>query len=169
MKVADNNSMWAPILEKALAKVKGSYAQTDGGFVVNGLRSTTGVPVFTYQPGSSSYTYTNAQTYELLKAAEDSNYILGAGTAAGVNTQTNDCGLPYSHAFAILSVFKMDGTEMILMRNPWGTTSYTGPWRHDDPNWTASKAAQVPFGIDPRTSNADGIFTMPLTTFLDTS
>ena len=48
MRVADNNSMWAPILEKAWAKVKGNYAQTDGGFVVNGLRSITGVPVFTY-------------------------------------------------------------------------------------------------------------------------
>lgn len=48
MRVADNKSMWAPILEKGWAKVKGNYAQTDGGFVVNGLRSITGVPVFTY-------------------------------------------------------------------------------------------------------------------------
>lgn len=60
MKVADNGSMWAPILEKAWAKVKGNYAQTDGGFVVNGLRSLTGVPTFTYVPSSSSYTYDSA-------------------------------------------------------------------------------------------------------------
>ena len=58
--MADNGSMWAPILEKAWAKVKGNYAQTDGGFVVSGLRSLTGVPVFTYVPSSGSYTYTDA-------------------------------------------------------------------------------------------------------------
>lgn len=94
---------------------------------------------------------------------------MGAGTASGSNTQTNDCGLPYAHAFAILAAYKIDGTEMILLRNPWGMTTYNGPWRHNDPNWTNSKASQVPFGIDPRTSKDDGIFTMPLTTFVDTS
>lgn len=40
--------MWAPLLEKAWAKVKGTYAQANGGFNINGLRSLTGVPAFTY-------------------------------------------------------------------------------------------------------------------------
>lgn len=40
--------MWAPILEKAWAKVKGNYGQTSGGFVVSGLRALTGAPTFTY-------------------------------------------------------------------------------------------------------------------------
>jgi len=45
----DNGAMWAPLLEKAWAKMKGSYAQTNGGFVVSGLRMLTGAPTFTYQ------------------------------------------------------------------------------------------------------------------------
>ena len=84
--MADNNSRWGPIFEKAWAKMKGNYAQADGGFTANGLRSITGVPVFTYYPGSNKYTYSNAQTYELLKAADDANYIMGASTASGLNT-----------------------------------------------------------------------------------
>jgi hypothetical protein len=40
--------MWAPILEKAWAKMKGSYTNADGGLITNGLRSLTGAPVFKY-------------------------------------------------------------------------------------------------------------------------
>ena len=39
--------MWAPILEKAWAKVKGNYEMTEGGFTVSGLRAVTGAPVST--------------------------------------------------------------------------------------------------------------------------
>jgi hypothetical protein len=48
MYASDNGAMWATILEKAWAKAKGNYAQTNGGFVVNGLRALTGAPTFTY-------------------------------------------------------------------------------------------------------------------------
>lgn len=44
----DSNSMWAPILEKAWAKVKGSFEVSEGGFIVTGLRSLLGVPIFSY-------------------------------------------------------------------------------------------------------------------------
>lgn len=40
-----DGTMWAPLIEKAWAKVKGTYLQTDGGFNANGLRSITGAPV----------------------------------------------------------------------------------------------------------------------------
>jgi hypothetical protein len=45
---SDEGAMWGPILEKAWAKVKGNYAQANGGFVVSGMRTLTGVPTFTY-------------------------------------------------------------------------------------------------------------------------
>jgi len=41
--------MWAPILEKAWAKVKGNYGGTRGGHVINGLRVLTGIPIFMYR------------------------------------------------------------------------------------------------------------------------
>ena len=48
-RIGKNNQIWAMLLEKAWAKMKGSYAQTNGGFVVSGLRMLTGAPTFTYQ------------------------------------------------------------------------------------------------------------------------
>lgn len=49
--------MWAPILEKAWAKAKGSYGQIEAGFVINGLRALTGAPVFNYKVSNLQSTH----------------------------------------------------------------------------------------------------------------
>lgn len=41
--------MWGPVLEKAWAKVRGSYTNADGGLLENGLRILTGAPIFFYE------------------------------------------------------------------------------------------------------------------------
>ena len=42
-------SMWAAVLEKAWAKVKGNYINAEGGLVENAFSSLVGVPVFRYK------------------------------------------------------------------------------------------------------------------------
>lgn len=158
--------MWAPILEKAWAKAKGTYGQTNGGFVVNGLRALTGAPTFTYY--FSSYGLTTAETFSLLDAANTANYPMGAGTGAGSDTTFNDCGIAYGHAYSILTTFTMDTYDMVMLRNPWGITYYTGTWYKSDSNWTDDLVAQVPWSVDPRTSDSDGIFVMEISDFVNT-
>jgi hypothetical protein len=58
-----NGEMWGPILEKAWAKVRGSYDNADGGFTENGLRALTGSPVFIYWVAEMS----NDEIKELFK------------------------------------------------------------------------------------------------------
>jgi hypothetical protein len=164
-----NKIFWAAILEKAWAKVKGNYEMAEGGFVITGLRTLTGAPVFKYDTkdiGTSSGLSMDA-TFDLLAAADDADYPIGAGTAGGGDDSgRNDCGIATSHAYSVLATFEMDSTDMLLMRNPWGVTYYTGIWKYDDSNWTDALVAQVPFGIDPRTSYETlGIFTMPMSIF----
>ena len=43
-----SNALWAPILEKAFAKVKGNYYQLIGGTEGNVMNMLTGAPTFTY-------------------------------------------------------------------------------------------------------------------------
>lgn len=161
---ADDGAMWAPILEKAWAKIKGNYAQVNGGFVVSGLRSLIGSPTFTYTVSSAALSA--AETFTLLNAADAVDYPMGAGTAGGSDTTFNDCNIAYGHAYSILGTFTMDTYDMIMIRNPWGATYYNGNWNKDDTNWTDALAAQVLFGIDPRTSDSDGIFVMEASDFV---
>ena len=45
----DHKSMWAAILEKAWAKVKGNYLIADAGMIENGLYMMVGCPVIRYE------------------------------------------------------------------------------------------------------------------------
>ena len=44
----NSESIWGAVLEKAWAKVKGNYINSEWGFMNNGLRALTGYPVFIY-------------------------------------------------------------------------------------------------------------------------
>jgi|TARA_B110000285_G_scaffold65148_1_gene74862 hypothetical protein len=134
--------MWAPMMEKAWGKIKGAYYQTAGGFVSNGLRSITGAPTIRYNYGTS-YTTSAADTHALLKAADTAGYPMGAGTGAGGDTTTNDCGIANSHAYSIITAFDMTAADntvynMVMLRNPWGVTYYSGKWNKADSDWTTA-------------------------------
>ena len=104
----------------------------------------------------------------MLQEADAANFLMGAGTLGdGDDTASNACGIARSHAYSVITAFTMTdaqgtGHDMLMFRNPWGVTYYTGTWNKDDPNWTDDLVAQIPFGLDPRTEgDADGIFVMP--------
>jgi len=42
----EHKALWPVLIEKAWAKMKGTYAAADGGFTPSGLRAVTGAPVF---------------------------------------------------------------------------------------------------------------------------
>jgi len=47
-----------------------------------------------------------------------------------------------------------------MMRNPWDETYYEEDmdWHWTDSKWTSDYITQVPNGVDPTTSQEDGIF-----------
>lgn len=126
-----DNIVWPALLEKAFAKVKGSYAAANGGFVETGIRSLTGAPVFTYWADE----LTDDELFSSMKEANELDYIMGAGTY-GTDTATNECGVVAGHAYTIMEAFELldtDGTtvagELYMVRNPWGSTTKTdGLW-----------------------------------------
>ena len=129
--------MWGPILEKAWAKVKGNYEASEGGFTPNGIRSITGAPVFIYMTQDIT---DQSQAFDLLTAANDIDYPMQAGTWGSDDSQRTTCGIASAHAYSILETFLLnyngEQIKMLLMRNPWGETYYSGPWSSDDSRWT---------------------------------
>ena len=67
---------------------------------------------------------------------------MGSGTNGdGDDSESNSCGIAKSHAYSLITAFTMtdaDGTDhdVLMYRNPWGVTGYSGTWNKDDPNWT---------------------------------
>ena len=60
------------IVEKAWAKIKGTYTSSDGGYLQSGLRSLIGAPVFSYEITSDPW--------QELRDAEEKGYLLTAST-----------------------------------------------------------------------------------------
>ena len=165
----DNKAMWAAIMEKAWAKMKGNYLNAEGGLVENGIHHLVGIPVVRYSTSSITSPTEADAAYDVLVAADAANYLMGAGTAGSGNDQVqNSCGIAQSHAYSILAAFTMTDAarvahKCLLMRNPWGTVYYNQEWSKDDSNWTDDLVAQVPFGVDVRTQqSSEGLFVVPI-------
>jgi hypothetical protein len=82
----------------------------------------------------------------LIKAADEAGYPMGAGTGGGSDSWYNDCGIAYGHAYSIITAFDMTDAEgtvfnMIMLRNPWGTTSYSRAWNKNYNAWTSALIA----------------------------
>lgn len=103
-----------------------------------------GVPYFDY----SDTTQANLDDrYSLIKKADAAGFLMGVGTDGNGNDQVNNaCGMAMSHAFSLVTAFTMTDAaqvahEMLMLRNPWGNTAYSGTWHKADPNWTAALVA----------------------------
>ena len=69
----DKRTIWGAVLEKAFAKLIGSYWKLSGGFLENGIRSLTGAPIISYD---TSQLTSEDNLFDLLKAADAANYIM---------------------------------------------------------------------------------------------
>ena len=138
---SSRGDMWAPILEKAWAKVKGSYSAAAGAYPVSTQRALVGAPSFYYEVSNNAYNEVD-EIFPLLQAGEAAGRFMAAGTSggAGADATTNGCGVANGHAYSILATFTLtDGEgahDMVLLRNPWGLTYYSGDWNENDPRWT---------------------------------
>ena len=162
--------LWGPLLEKAWAKVKGNYAQADGGYTGNGIRALTGVPVYEYYSEDLANRDPD-EIWEVFKVADDLDYIITSGTF-GKDTTLNKCGIANGHAFSLISVFTFKDADhyirdvslteipeykLYLMRNPWGVTSHQGEWNQTDPRLQASNnQGQLPFEVNGAKANEYG-------------
>lgn len=71
-------------------------------------------------------------------------------------------GLQNAHAYSLLDVITIQGTQLVKIRNPWSAEGYKGAWSDKDTKrWTAANLKAA----NHKLAN-DGIFFMPLAQFL---
>ncbi|RMC12314.1 hypothetical protein DUI87_09827 [Hirundo rustica rustica] len=123
-----SNEFWPSLLEKAYAKLRGSYQNLNGGYLSDALVDFTGgvqvqFPLKDPPPDLE----------EILKAADKSRCLMGCSTS--VQSRRNielRNGIVQGHAYTITGAvkipYKNGWKHIIRIWNPWGHGEWKGPW-----------------------------------------
>ncbi|KAJ3444064.1 calpain [Anaeramoeba flamelloides] len=134
----NNDELWVQIIEKAYAKMFGSYEAIEGGFVHLCLVNLTGGmgELFQMNKEENVQEVNDGRLWQKLLQYQNAGYLLGAGSHAGSDTHVSDKGIVYGHAYGILDVQFVDNNKLIKLRNPWGDTEWNGDWSDKSSLWT---------------------------------
>lgn len=162
------NEIWVCILEKALAKLLGSYEALDGGYLEEGVVMLTGgrperlyVNNWSQNPGKQPWR--KDRLWDKLVQYSTENVLMGTGISSSRGQTTDESkGLVAGHAYAILDVRETSDKKfkLIKLRNPWGQFEWKGPWSDASRNWTFQYRKEM--GADTKD---DGIFWMEFKDF----
>lgn len=179
----EKNEFWGPLLEKAYAKVSGTYEALDGGNLSDALVDFSGGVSETINFGEGGFVEDDEKRKTLFKTlvSELTNHSLMCCAIHADNQQEmeqrTDVGLVKGHAYGITAAKKVyignttlknlfTGREkiyMIRMRNPWGGKEWNGPFSDGSPEWnqiTESERERIGLTFDE-----DGEFWMPFDDF----
>ena len=163
------NELWVLILEKAYAKLHGSYTLLRGGWASEGMMDLTGCPTlnidFTTEEGQS-YIVSDA-LWEILKKYDDSGALISGSTTgedrfSEAGAPLKKGGLVPGHAYTIILVKEALGHRLLNIRNPWGTFEWDGDWSDKSSLWTKEMKAEV----KPVLEDNDGTFWMSYNDFI---
>ncbi|SJL03409.1 uncharacterized protein ARMOST_06763 [Armillaria ostoyae] len=158
---------WVPLIEKAYAKLHGSYGALSGGWACEAVEDLTG-GVTCFIPTNDILDPDLFWTEELLKANHDRLFgvsfnDLDSSRSGEVSIKVS--GLIGGHAYSVLRAVECKGKRFVVVRNPWGESEWTGPWSDGSKQWTPEWLEILPqlehsFGDD-------GQFVMEYTDFLE--
>ncbi|XP_022623263.1 calpain-2 catalytic subunit-like [Seriola dumerili] len=132
------NEFWSALVEKAYAKLIGSYGSLKGGNISEGMEDFTGGIAYSMQVSSR----TPRVLWRSLTAALSRGSLLScfiqASSYRDIGKVTGE-GLIKGHAYAITDTDKVskasDEILLLRLRNPWGFVEYRGPWSDKGKEW----------------------------------
>ncbi|XP_038031858.2 calpain-13 isoform X2 [Anas platyrhynchos] len=129
-----SNEFWPSLLEKAYAKLRGSYQNLHGGYISDALVDFTGGVQLQF-----SLKKPPPDLEEILKAAGKSRCMMGCSTSGQMRNTELRNGIVQGHAYTVTGAVKIrykNGWEHIIrIWNPWGRGEWKGPWSDNSPEW----------------------------------
>lgn len=158
------NEMYILLLEKAFAKLAGSYEKISGGYPVLAWLVLTGCEnleiwsknsktdkwgknlawlnreePFNFQKLMAYRTGIECdgdETFKYIKDCDIKNYVMGASISGNVMEKQRDDGLVERHAYSLLSAYEDESIKLVCLRNPWGNEiEWNGDWSDESHMW----------------------------------
>ncbi|XP_009866503.1 PREDICTED: calpain-3 isoform X4 [Apaloderma vittatum] len=136
-KSSQRNEFWSALLEKAYAKLHGSYEALKGGNTTEAMEDFTGGVTEFYEIKDAP-----KDIYKIMKHAIDRGSLMASSidTIVPMQYETRmSCGLVKGHAYSVTAVeettFKGEKIRLVRLRNPWGQVEWNGPWSDKSEEW----------------------------------
>uniref|UniRef100_A0A182U6E6 Calpain catalytic domain-containing protein n=1 Tax=Anopheles melas TaxID=34690 RepID=A0A182U6E6_9DIPT len=142
MRSSEQNEFWSALLEKAYAKLHGSYESLRGGTTCEAMEDFTGGVAEMYDLKDQ----TPPNLFEIIEKGFKRNSMFGCSIEADphvLEAETPE-GLIRGHAYSITKIQLVDietpgrsgKIPLIRLRNPWGNEAeWNGPWSDKSPEW----------------------------------
>lgn len=153
------NELWVSILEKAYAKVHGSYEALEGGFVHDALVDLTGGAgeEIDMSSAQAQIDLASGRLWSQLLSFKQQGFLLGAGSPSGSDAHVSSSGIVQGHAYSVLQVREVDGHKLIQVRNPWANeVEWNGPWSDLSTEWSDRMKHKLKYSPQAQ----DGVFWM---------
>ncbi|KAM8726086.1 calpain-3b isoform 1-T1 [Acanthopagrus schlegelii] len=140
-----NNEFWSALLEKAYAKLHGSYEALKGGNTLEAMEDFTGGVTEFFELSEAP-----KDLYNIMRKALQRGSLMGCSidvfSASELESRT-DLGLVRGHAYSIIGLAECDEVakntkvRLIRLRNPWGFVLWKGPWSTNSKEWSTISIA----------------------------
>ncbi|XP_054568980.1 calpain-9 isoform X2 [Eptesicus fuscus] len=127
---ADHNEFWSALLEKAYAKLNGSYEALKGGSAIEAMEDFTGGVAETFATKEAPENF-----HEILEKALRRGSLVGCSIDIKNSAESEartPFGLIKGHAYTVTGIDQVRlrgrNTDLIRVRNPWGQVEWNGAW-----------------------------------------